>query len=72
MHSYIDRHLRFFHSWIIVKNAAMSWALLAQAYNPSYSGNRDQEDRGSKPAPEQTVHKTLGLEKTQYRNRAAE
>jgi hypothetical protein len=21
------------------------------AYNPSYSGSRDQEDRGSKPAP---------------------
>jgi hypothetical protein len=30
----------------------MSWspAPEAKAYNPSYSGGRDQEDRGSKPA----------------------
>jgi hypothetical protein len=27
-----------------------SWALVAHTYNPSYSGGRDQEDRGSKPA----------------------
>jgi hypothetical protein len=26
-----------------------SWALVAHACNPSYSGGRDQEDRGSKP-----------------------
>jgi hypothetical protein len=24
---------------------------VADAYNPSYSGGRDQEDRSSKPAP---------------------
>jgi hypothetical protein len=28
-----------------------SWALLAHACNPSYSGGRDQEDWGSKPVP---------------------
>jgi hypothetical protein len=27
-----------------------SWESLAQACNPSYSGGRDQEDHGSKPA----------------------
>jgi hypothetical protein len=27
-----------------------SQALAAHTYNPSYSGGRDQEDRGSKPA----------------------
>jgi hypothetical protein len=27
-----------------------SWALVAHAYNPSYSGGRDQEDHSSKPA----------------------
>jgi hypothetical protein len=27
------------------------WALVAHACNPSYSGGRDQEDHGSKPAP---------------------
>jgi hypothetical protein len=27
-----------------------SWALVAHACNPSYSGGRDQEDHGSKPA----------------------
>jgi hypothetical protein len=26
------------------------WALVAHTYNPSYSGGKDQEDRGSKPA----------------------
>jgi hypothetical protein len=26
-------------------------ALVAHAYNPSYSGGRKQEDHGSKPAP---------------------
>jgi hypothetical protein len=30
----------------------------AHAYNPSCSGGRDQEDRGSKPA-EQIVHEIL-------------
>jgi hypothetical protein len=33
----------------LVKNQN-SWALLAHACNPSYSGGRDQEDQGSKPA----------------------
>jgi hypothetical protein len=28
----------------------LSQALIAQACNPSYSGDRDQEDHGSKPA----------------------
>jgi hypothetical protein len=28
----------------------VSQALVAHAYNPSYSGGRDQEDHGSKPA----------------------
>jgi hypothetical protein len=32
--------------------------LVAHAYNPSYSGGRDQEDHGSKPAPS-IVHETL-------------
>jgi hypothetical protein len=30
--------------------STFSWALVAHAYNPSYSGGRDQEDHGSKPA----------------------
>jgi hypothetical protein len=28
----------------------MGWALVAHACNPSYSGGRDQEDHGLKPA----------------------
>jgi hypothetical protein len=28
------------------------WAPMAHTYNPSYSGCRDQEDRSSKPAQE--------------------
>jgi hypothetical protein len=29
----------------------LSWVPVAHACNPSFSGGRDQEDRGSKPAP---------------------
>jgi hypothetical protein len=32
-----------------LKKLAMHW-WLAHTYNPSYSGGRDQEERGSKPA----------------------
>jgi hypothetical protein len=28
----------------------VNWVLVAHACNPSYSGGRDQEDQGSKPA----------------------
>jgi hypothetical protein len=31
-------------------NVSLSWALVAEACNPSYLGGRDQEDSGSKPA----------------------
>jgi hypothetical protein len=34
----------------IIKNAKDSWMLVAHACNPSYSGGRDQEDHGLKPA----------------------
>jgi hypothetical protein len=33
-----------------LKKEKISWVPLAHACNPSYSGGRDQEDRGSKPA----------------------
>jgi hypothetical protein len=33
-------------------------ALVAHAYNPSYSGDRNQEDLGFKASPEQIVHET--------------
>jgi hypothetical protein len=35
---------------IIMKNKIYSQVLVAHACNPSYSGGRDQEDCGSKPA----------------------
>jgi hypothetical protein len=34
--------------YIYKKN--LSWARMTHAYNPSYSGGRNQEDLGSKPA----------------------
>jgi hypothetical protein len=34
----------------IAKKQPYSWVLVAHVYNPSYSGGRDQEDHGSKPA----------------------
>jgi hypothetical protein len=35
-----------------LKTSRTTWALAAHACNPSCSGGRDQEDRGSKPAQE--------------------
>jgi hypothetical protein len=32
------------------KSVTTSWALVAHTCNPSYTGDRDQEDDGSKPA----------------------
>jgi hypothetical protein len=31
-------------SCCVISNEGKSWALVAHAYNPSYSGDRDQED----------------------------
>jgi hypothetical protein len=36
--------------WTFITNKCMSQAGVAHACNPSYSGGRDQEDHGSKPA----------------------
>jgi hypothetical protein len=35
---------------VTFKLKIISWALVARAYNPSYSGCGDQEDHGLKPA----------------------
>jgi hypothetical protein len=32
-------------------NTSHSWVTVAHTYNPSYSGDRDQEDHSSKPTP---------------------
>jgi hypothetical protein len=44
-------------------------ALVAHTYNCSYSGDRDQEDRGSKPAQANSSKRPY-LEKTLHKNRA--
>jgi hypothetical protein len=43
----------------------ISWAPVAHTCNPSYSGDRDQKDHGSKPA--QTNSLRLILKKTQHK-----
>jgi hypothetical protein len=35
------------------------WAPRAHAYNPSYSGGRDHEDHGSKPAWANSSHEPI-------------
>jgi hypothetical protein len=35
--------------WLRYKDGSFSWALVAYACNPSYSGGRDQEDCSLKP-----------------------
>jgi hypothetical protein len=42
MHRYYHQHHK--------KKRELCRAPVAHAYNPSYSGNRDQEEGGSKPA----------------------
>jgi hypothetical protein len=39
------------HKKLSIKMITCGWAPMAQACNPSYSGSRDEEDRGLKPAP---------------------
>jgi hypothetical protein len=41
--------------------------LVAHAYNPSYSGGRDQEDHGSKPAQTNISQDSISIIATQKR-----
>jgi hypothetical protein len=34
----------------VYKRIRLSWAPMAHTYNPSYTGSRDEENHGSKPA----------------------
>jgi hypothetical protein len=36
--------------FLFIKNFKLNQALVAHACTPSYSGGRDEQDRGSKPA----------------------
>jgi hypothetical protein len=36
-----------------------NWAPVAHAYNHNYSGGRDQEDQGSKPAQANSVQEPI-------------
>jgi hypothetical protein len=49
--------------------ALKSQAPVAYTCNPSYSGGRDQEDCGSKPAWENSLQDPI-LKKTHHKNRA--
>jgi hypothetical protein len=59
-------------SWLLNEAANESQltgrALMAHACNPSYSGGRDQEDRGSKPTRANRVY----LEKTYHKKQLME
>jgi hypothetical protein len=49
----------------------ISWAPVAHTCNPSYSGGRDQEDCGSKPAQANSLRDLRpNLKKTHHKNRA--
>jgi hypothetical protein len=48
----------------------ISWVPMAHTYNPSYSGSRDQEDRGSKQAPGKLFERPyLKKKKTHHKKR---
>jgi hypothetical protein len=44
-----------------------SWALVAHACNPGYSGGRDQEDHGSKTASGDSLHDPISKNASQKR-----
>jgi hypothetical protein len=43
---------------IPIKFGTLSWGLVAYTCNPSYPGSRDQEDRGLKPAWENSKNQS--------------
>jgi uncharacterized protein YodC (DUF2158 family) len=47
----MDPHVlcRWYNRFLVTIKQNKSQVLVAQACNPSYSGGRDQEDRGSEP-----------------------
>jgi hypothetical protein len=51
---------------LLKKERKWSWPLVAYTCNPSYSGGRDQEDCGSKPAQANSSQKCI-LKKTHHR-----
>jgi hypothetical protein len=50
---------------VFLAKESPSWVPVAHAYNPSYSGGRDQEDLSSKPAQENSSQ-DLYLKKTHH------
>jgi hypothetical protein len=44
---------------IKIRTKILSWVLVAHAYNPTYSGGRDQEDHGSKSARGHSLQDTI-------------
>jgi hypothetical protein len=42
-----------------LKITILNWVLEVHAYNPSYSGSRNQEDHGLKPAQENSSRKPI-------------
>jgi hypothetical protein len=52
---------------LYLKNKQRSQALVAHAYNPSYSGGRDQEDRGSVPVLANSLRERSYLKKTLHK-----
>jgi hypothetical protein len=55
-------HLPFIHPLFFLK--VLSQVPVAPAYNPSYSGGRDQEDQGLKPALESSLQDPISKKKT--------
>jgi hypothetical protein len=55
----------------VIKNLPVSKVPVSHAYNPSYSGGRDQEDTGPSPAWANKVMRPY-FENTQHENGLAE
>jgi hypothetical protein len=64
----VDGHVERWVTSFVIKTRQIRSAPVAHTYNPSYSGGRDQEDQGSKPARANSSQDPIS--KTLHRNRA--
>jgi hypothetical protein len=55
----------------VLRNESVGWGPWVHTYNPSYSGGRDQEDHGLKPAPGNSSTRPY-LEKNHHKKRLVE
>jgi hypothetical protein len=57
--------------WSHIQETIASWVPMAHACNPSYSGCRDQEDQGLKPAQANSSQDPISKKPSQKRGKSS-